>query len=292
MDNRTNISDDEIDLLELASVIWKRRYIIAAFVVVVSILTVIAVLLMDNVYESKAVLKSSDQSSSQSNLGGLGTLAGFAGINLSAGGSVYGDIQVLLNDKSFISEFVKKNELAPLLLEDKTILEDESFKKNENFKFYQLIKGSIASSEDKITKYISIRYTHTQPETAQKILSLLLVDISDKLRVKQMENLDKRIENYKLEIDRANDITLKNKLSEMVANLVQSKVFANADEYYGFSIISEPSLSEPMDKVGPKRSAICVIAFITSCIIGVVIAIIYEYIKNIRTEGRTQKAKD
>jgi uncharacterized protein involved in exopolysaccharide biosynthesis len=277
--------DDEIDLIELAAIIWKRKLYIIGFVFVVSVITVIYTLSLDNIYESKAVLKPTAQTSTQNSLGGLSSLAGFAGININSGGSVYADISVLLSDKSFISKFVKMNEFAPVIVYDKKLLQEQDFIDNENLNFYELIKTNLTFSEDKNTNYVTIKYTHEKPVVAKNILSSLLIGISDELRANQMENIDKRIENYKLEIERANDITLKNKLSEMVANLIQSKVLANADEYYGFSIISEPSLSEPMDKAGPKRTQISIIAFIISFLGSVFAVIIYEYLKTTSTKG-------
>ena len=56
--------DDEINLLELWQVIWKRRKFIAYFVGVVVVLTAIVSLFMTNIYESKAVITPVDSKSS------------------------------------------------------------------------------------------------------------------------------------------------------------------------------------------------------------------------------------
>lgn len=270
---------DEIDLFELASVIWSYKLYIAFFVIFVSVSTVIYVVMRDNIYESKSVLKPTEQTTGSSSVGGLGALAGIAGINLNSGGSVYADIVVLLSDQNFFANFLKKNNLAPKLAEDPVVLESPEFKKDEKFNLYKLISNDISVTEDKTTKYIFFSYRNQNPALAEEVLLLLLKEISDVLRVKQLENMDKRIENYKLEIDRAADTTLKTRLSELVASLIQSKVLANADEYYGFSIISAPSKPDLADKVAPKRAQICIIAFVASLLASIVGVIIYDTVR-------------
>ncbi|WP_265820665.1 Wzz/FepE/Etk N-terminal domain-containing protein [Geovibrio ferrireducens] len=278
-DNR-QIYEDEIDLLELAAIVWKRKLYIIGFVFLVSLAAVVYSLSLDNVYESRTVLKPTAQTSAQSSLGGLSTLAGFAGININSGGSVYADINVILSNKDFLADFIKENNLAPKLLKDPAIAETAEFKQNEKFNLFQLIYNDLKLAEDKNTQYITFSYNNTDPALAKEILTLLLKDISGVLRTKQLENLDKRIENYKLEIDRAADLTLKAKLSELVASLIQSKVLANADEYYGFSIMTEPSLSDPLDKVGPKRAQMCLAAFFVSLFLAVFSTLVLHFSGN------------
>lgn len=265
------IVENEIDILELVSIIWKRKFLIAGLVLIVSIATVVYVIAQDNIYESVAVLKPVEQSSSTSSLGGLGSLASLAGFNVNSGGSIFADLSTLLNDRDFLAGFIKKNKLAEKLTEDPDFLNTDEFKSNEKFYLSNIMKKNISALEDKTTRYITISFQNTDPAIANEVLSLLLKDTSEVLRLKQLENMDERIANYKTEIDRAQDITLKAKLSDLVANLIQSKVFAKADKYYGFSIISAPSLPDALDKVGPKRAQICIIAcfasFILSCLI-------------------------
>jgi LPS O-antigen subunit length determinant protein (WzzB/FepE family) len=275
-ENKNNTTNDEIDLLELFQVIWKRRYVIAVFVFVVSLVTFVVTLMMDNIYASTAILKPSQQASQQSSLNGLGALVGFAGINLDSGGSVYADINVLLTDKRFLAEFVKKHELAPKLVEKQEIMNTEKFEKNKILNYSELIQRNTSVTEDKTTGYITISFKNKNPQLSKDVVELLLAEISDRLRTQQMDNIDKRIENYKLEMDSVADFTLKTKLSELVANLIQNKVIANADVYYGFNIIAEPYVAEPMDKVGPKRRIIVIIAVVMSFFLASFCTVVYD----------------
>ncbi len=63
--------DDEINLLELWQVVWKRRKLIAYIVTACVVATVVVSLLMTNIYESKAVIMTVEAKSS----GGGGGMA-------------------------------------------------------------------------------------------------------------------------------------------------------------------------------------------------------------------------
>mgnify|MGYP002352294015 CR=1 FL=1 len=290
MENKIEKNTDEIDLLELASVIWRWKYFIAAFVAIVSVITVIAVLLIDNEYESKAVLKPTASSSSgASGLGGLGTLAGLAGISLGSESSISSDISVLMQNKAFFANFIKKNNFQQKLLDDPEIMKTDDYKNNETFALHQSVYKRISVVNDKSTGYISVSFRHKDPAFAKEFISALLVDMSSTIKQQDMANIDKRIDNYKLEIDRAADFSLKTKLSEFVASLIQSKVMANADEYYGFSIASAPSAPDMKDKVYPKRAQICIISFFAACVISILGVFVIEYVQNFRKARLTKE---
>lgn len=88
---RQTISDDEIDLLELARVIWSKRRFIAKVTSVFFVLGLVIAFTSKVEYEATCKLLPESQESSLPDLGGLGGLAGLAGFDLSSlssGGSV------------------------------------------------------------------------------------------------------------------------------------------------------------------------------------------------------------
>ena len=132
MQNQTPINpyieEDEIDLKELFDTILKYKFKIAIFVFVVTSITIAYSLSMPNIYESKTILSPTEKDSAP-NLGGLGALAGFAGINIGGGGkvSVVDKMNVLLQNYTFNKRVIKKHHLLDKLLEeiDETKSEDD-----------------------------------------------------------------------------------------------------------------------------------------------------------------------
>jgi uncharacterized protein involved in exopolysaccharide biosynthesis len=289
METNNRQDTEMIDLSEIFSILWKRKYYIMAFVILCSLLSVIYALNKDNIYESAAVLKPTDNSKTDmlSNLSGLSSLVGISGLGSSGEVSIFAEMSVLSKNKEFLGGFIKRNKLTDALLPKPEMKDSKDFKEHKDFILANILSKNIMISEDTKTKFITFAYRDKDPAFAQRVVKALLNDISDVLKTNQLENIDQKIENYKDEMDGIADITLKNKLSEYVATLIQSRVMANADEYYGFTLVIEPAVPDKLDKVGPKRALICMASFIGSLFLSIIGVFLFEYIQIIRKQPKT-----
>ena len=86
MDSKNQIvKDDEIDLIEVAKTIWSGRKLILKVTAVFFVIGLIVAIGSKVEYEASCKLMPESQEGTKSNLGGLGSLAGLAGINLEMG---------------------------------------------------------------------------------------------------------------------------------------------------------------------------------------------------------------
>lgn len=125
--------DDEINLLELWQVVWKRRKLIARIVAVCVILTVVVSLLMTNIYESKAVIMTVEAKSSGSGggmaaalMGQMGGLSSIVGTPESASAA---EISLLLKSNILREKIIKEYNLLPVLFSDQWDEEKKRWKK-------------------------------------------------------------------------------------------------------------------------------------------------------------------
>jgi uncharacterized protein involved in exopolysaccharide biosynthesis len=79
------IQDDEIDLIEVAKTIWAARKLILKVTAVFLVIGLVIAFGSKVEYEASCKLMPETQEGMKSNLGGLGSLAGLAGINLDMG---------------------------------------------------------------------------------------------------------------------------------------------------------------------------------------------------------------
>ena len=121
MEEKKTIAEDEIDLIELAKVIWSKRIFIAKVTGVFLIFGLIIAFTSKVEYEASCKLLPESQEGMKGNLGGLGGLAGLAGIDLNVGNS-----GVLTPE--LYPEIAKS---LPFLLQ---IMEDTLFFENSNIK--------------------------------------------------------------------------------------------------------------------------------------------------------------
>lgn len=114
--------DDEINLLELWQVIWKRRKFIAYFAGIVVVLTVIVSLLMTNIYESKATIMTVESKSATGGSGMAAALAAMGGGLASMIGTPdsasAAEISTLLKSNILRSKIIQEYNLLPILFSD------------------------------------------------------------------------------------------------------------------------------------------------------------------------------
>lgn len=264
----------ESDFLYYMHTIWKLKYFIIAFVAVVLIVTVIIVLKLDNNYQSRALLKESDIGQSDSSL--VSSLSGFAnmvGVDLGVNGntSTFDILSSIASDRAFIVSFIKSNHFeSKIIPEYDEQKKQKGFAENENMILFREFQKNFYFSKDKKDNIITIGYTNTDRFFAKKMLDLFINDLSIRYRALDLSRLEKQINYYKLEINRTDDISLKNSLAQLIAGYIQKKVLAQSSQYYGFDIIVAPYVPEAMDKVSPRRGVIVSFAFIVSVLISVV----------------------
>ena len=84
--NIEDVFDDAIDLKSLFKIIWDKKIFVASLTSAAAILSVIYALSLPNIYTSSTLLApTSKDESLSSQLSGLSSLAGLAGVNLPAG---------------------------------------------------------------------------------------------------------------------------------------------------------------------------------------------------------------
>lgn len=300
--NTQVIEEDEIDLRELFATIWKGRIFIAVFVSVVVVLTLIYALAKPNVYESKTILLSQEQSGGMK-LGGLGGLAAMAGVDI--GGSSGGDISPVEHMKIILSDY----EFQAYMIE-KYDLKSKMIHANENLQFafgfsgiYDLFHSTpneedideielvdvvefyqeliVMDSDDKVGT-VTMRVEHENRYFAKEILELFLQETTQYYRTYDMQEVEKKIRYYDQALSQTSDIQLKTQLSELVSSLVQKRVLSQASKYYMFKQITKPRVAHIKEKTAPKRALILVVSLVTATILAIFALFLREFIANNR----------
>ena len=117
---QSDIHDDEIDLLELAKVIWDNKIRIVAITAVAAIISVIYALSQPNIYKAEALLAPAGDAGGggMSKLAGqFGGLASLAGVSLPDDGVNKSELGLeVLKSRKFVREFVERHKITPQLM--------------------------------------------------------------------------------------------------------------------------------------------------------------------------------
>lgn len=302
--NHDAIHEDEIDLRELARTIGRHKKKLIIFSLIVTVLSVAWTLSKPNIYQSQAVLVPQEQSKASS-LGGLGALAGMAGIDI-GGGEMTPDqaFGLYLTDYNWMREFMDKSGLFlhlndPLsdhkyrfafgyrgiydaLHSNSKPIESLSDAEREKLLYatYQSLSSNLSVTSDKKTMAITITYSHSDPILAQKVVDTFLSYASESLRKEELNSMEKKLAYYNDELEKTNDLALKTQLSQLMSALIQKKVLAQSGDYYNVKLVLAPHVAYTEDKEGPKRGLIIVVTMITSLILGIFGIFFIEFIRS------------
>lgn len=301
-----DIYDKEINFLELVRVLWNGKITLLTCIVLFSVLAVFYALTQPNIYRSEVLLSpaSQSQSNNYSGLGGqLGGLASLAGVNLGGGevSKVKFAIEVL-QSRVFITKFIDKYSLLPDLMaakswdittgeisydaelyntQEKKWIREASFPskaKPSEQEAYKEFRENLSINNSPDTGMVTIAFEHISPMLAQKLVSLLVLEINNSMRERDVIESKKYSEYLRQEIEINKLASMQSILNNLLEEQAKAIMLASVREEYVFKVI-DPALA-PEKKVGPKRVFICLLGFLAGLFLGVIIVFLREHFLN------------
>ncbi|MCW3173480.1 Wzz/FepE/Etk N-terminal domain-containing protein [Shewanella subflava] len=299
--------DDEIDLRELFSVIWKGKWLIIAITGVFAIGSVLFALSQPNTYKSEALLAPADAEQGGGGLAALagqfGGLASMAGINLGGKGGVDKTQMAIevMKSRQFTSAFIQSHNLLPDLMAikswnmaDNTITYDDEmylaadnkwirevqapFKPEpsmqEAFKEFSKI---VAVNTDKETGMVKITVEHLSPFIAQQWVNWLILDINKVMKERDVAEAIKSTAFLESKIEQTNVADIRSILYKLIEEQAKTIMFAEVREEYVFKTI-DPALV-PEEKAGPKRALICVLGTMLGGMLAIMLVLIRHFVR-------------
>ncbi|WP_076542400.1 Wzz/FepE/Etk N-terminal domain-containing protein [Shewanella sp. UCD-KL21] len=305
--NPQSVADDEIDLRELFSVIWKGKWLIIAVTAVFAVGSVLFALSQPNTYKSEALLSPADGEQGGGGLAALagqfGGLASMAGINLGGGGGVDKTQMAIevVKSRQFTSEFIQKhNILADLMAAEKwdmasnTLAYDVDMFDAKNNKWirevqapfkpepsmqeaYKEFSKVIAINSDKETGMVKVSVEHLSPSVAQQWVKWLVEDINLEMKQRDVAEAKRSTAFLETQIAQTNVADIRTILYQLIEEQTKTIMFAEVREEYVFKTI-DPALV-PEEKAGPKRALICVLGTMLGGMLAVMIVLIRHFVR-------------
>jgi len=277
-------SDDEIDLRELFVAIWRGKWFVIAMTFIFIVSSVFYVMGLPNIYKSEAVLIPASGSSGIKMPGQLGGLAALAGVNLgAAAGADKSAIAVeVLQSRNFLIYFIEKYNLyVPLMaVEGWGLTDNELFinpkvydkdkqrwlrkvsppfeAKPSKIEAFNAFSKLLTVSVDIKTGLIDLSVEHYSPYLAQEWASLLIKEINDEMRKRELEEAQSSLAYLNKTLAETNVADLRVTLFSLIEQQMQTLMLANVRDEYVFKTIDSPLVPETKDS--PRRSLIVLIA--------------------------------
>jgi len=285
--------EDEIDLVELWHIIWKRRRLITTLVIFVTLTTIAVSLLMKNIYRSEAVILPLE-SSPAGKLGEFAGLAAIAGMSLPVS-STTAEIKARLSSRMLYARIIQKYSLLPLLFPDKWDPRKHCWKNPENHPTIEdgirsLRQSLVHVSVDRKTESITISVDFPDPQVASRLVQYILKELREIMARDAEARAERTLRELERTLPRVADPLIQQKIYTLMAQQIETISLAKATESFAFKVIDPPRV--PDKKYKPKRALMTAVAFVSSLFLGIFLAFFLEYIENVRQRSSKEGGKN
>ncbi len=277
------MSTEEIRFNNILEILFAGKKLIISVLVICFLAGAFYSLSISNKFTSKAILAfTQDSPELNSNLSSLAAFAGFETSQISTNN--LNEAIALIQSRTFFNRFVSERSILPELLAliswDGNIKKyDENIYDVEKNQWLGLEENIVTPSEEEAHKYflenfsinknrdtglIEISFTSRSNKFSKKILEMLIEDINDYYRERDVQRLMDRISFLNDEISKVSVSEIRLSMSNLLSNYMSELAVANMSNSYIFEYIDNPSL--PEKKSFPRRKLIVSIFVISGLI--------------------------
>jgi len=261
--------EDEINPLEIARAIYNQRLMILIVTILFTVCSIIYALNLPNLYTSNAVIEISSKSQTESGGTSALGLALTASIALTEGPSGSSKGMALLTSKETTRSLMTNEDFVMDLFEFKSydpvtkeveysgslIDQNTGLRKKPSYLLaHKVLMSGLQVEYDKFTGFIRISYTHGSPVFSRKILHLLVSEVNNKAREKDLAATKESLEYLNLKFVETNIENIRVTISSLIESQLKKEMFAFINEDYLLSFIDPPYLPEQISS--PNRRAI------------------------------------
>lgn len=227
------------------------------------------------IYRSEVLLlpNSSEQDPGVGALGGgVSSLASLAGVNLEGSDSTRVEALATLTSRAFLSEFIARHELKPVLFADvwddanSRWLEDEP---TDFDAFDKFVNDVFAVREDGATQMVTLRIDWQDPDTAAAWANALATDINRVMR----ERTRKLAEASVAYLEREQESTVNEAVQLAISSLLEKHVtrmmMANVQPEYAFRVVDPAMPADADDPVFPQPVLLAIAAGVLGLLLSV-----------------------
>ena len=300
--------DDEIDLRELFSILWKGKLSILSVTALSAVISVSIALYLPNKYTSEALLAPRVDGGAGGSLGQLasqyGGLASLAGINIGGlGENGKSAIAIeMLKSREFFGQYLYDQVLVDLMaaegwdrVSNEVILDPSIFdrasktwlrevgpefrvKPSVQEAYDEFIENFFSVNEDMQKGFVTVSITHYSPSVARDWVLLIVNSVNDAVRARDVEEAENSIAFLNEQRQKTSLVSLSEVFADLIEQQTKTVMLAAASDEYVFQIIDPPVAPEL--KSEPSRSLICILGVLFGGLLAVVYVLIRHFAKS------------
>lgn len=303
----SSASDDEIDLREIFSSLWKGKWVIITITTIFAIISIVYALNQPNIYKADTLLAPAENASGgglSKMAGQLGGLAALTGVNIGEAGSSQTDLAVqVMQSRQFIESFIKKHDLlVPLmavngwdLQNNKLVIDEDIYDETKNLwlrkakglrgsqptaqeAYSAFIRDNLNIIKDKDSGLYTVTVMYYSPFVAQKWVTWLVEDINEVMRQRNIAETTQNLAYLNEQLQKTAVADMKNTFYRLIEEQTKSLMLAEVQEEFVFKVIDPAVVAEIKSK--PNRILICFLGTFFGWVISIVIILINGFFRS------------
>jgi hypothetical protein len=290
------VSNDEVTLVELFTILWKKKIVVAGISLFFALSSVFYSLSLPNIYQSDVVLKVAGSGGSMSAKSQFGSIAAIAGVNLGAGDALSEKANLakqVIRSRDFAKHISSFPQVLPALmaLEEydpatQSIIFIEDLYDAENQKWlgalpsdnevYKKYLSMVSVFIDIDTEFLAISIEHQSPYFAKSFLELIISELNNIERYRDIAEAQrsKAYLTEQLGIYKVADI--RNSINALIQSQLETEMLANVRIDYLLRPLD--SAYVPDKKSGPVRTMICIAGTFIGFLLGMFLVFTNHYL--------------
>ena len=260
---------DEINLAEVAAVLWRAKWTCVAITLVCTIAAVAIAFALPNKFAASVLMSVVTEDVGSRGLGSLGSmvsqlggLASLSGLATSNTGNK-AVAQATLQSEALTERYVKENNLLPILYRKLWDPQKGTWRTQDPAKIPTLWKANVlfkekvrTVSENSKTGLVTLTITWTDDKLAAQWANDLVKMTNDYLRNKALTEADRNIAYLEDQASRTNIVTLQQAIYALAENEIEKSMVARGSTEYALKVIDPATVPEKHSS--PNRPLIAI----------------------------------
>jgi len=274
--------EPEVDLGAFARFLAHNKWLIAAFVLLITLFAGIYAWTATPIYRAETVLKPSADEG-ESGLGALGQfsgLASLAGVKMGGGTDNAATALATLDAYSFLSRFIEDQDLLPVLFADRWDADRQAWDPDAGdrppgmWNAVNKFRNILYLYTDRDTGLVTLSIEWRDREAAAHWANLLVQRVNAYLREGAIRDARESIEYLNREYAGTVNMDVRAAISHLLERQLEQITVANVRKEYVFKVI-DPAIPPPANKfVKPKRTVLLGVGVLLGAVLGVLAALV------------------
>jgi uncharacterized protein involved in exopolysaccharide biosynthesis len=249
---RTSDTGSEIDLVQVARVLRKRKLLVSMFGIVFGLAAATYSLLATPVYRAEAVItdaRDGSMGAAASLASQFGGLASLAGIDLKGGDNTR-ESRAVLRSRKLVEDFIARHKLTDVVLE-------KSDEPNTNWRAVELFRKKILTiREDNRAGTLIVSIDWEDPKIAATWANDIIALANEILRTRALEVASRNIAYLNEQLKNTNSLEIQKVMFNLIETETKNTMLAKGRIEYAFTVVD--TAVPPEIRVSPKRTLITI----------------------------------